>query len=100
MSQGVHALNSSVSCREKAAAKIPRTASKTTRINSTRASPLEAPSYGRFLERSSPLLLLLGSSAAGACLKRQGFRLPICFVATLLPQAERELGRVCRRPVP
>jgi hypothetical protein len=86
------------SCLEAAVARIPRAKMKTP-INSKRASPGRASSHGRPLGRFSPLPELFGRNVGGACLERQGLRLPIDFPATPLLQAERELDRACRKPV-
>src|ERR1700682_5309575 len=102
MSLGVQALNSSASCLETAVAKIPKRAKKKTPItpiNSTRPSPRRASSHGRPLEHFSLLFGLFGKSVGAASLEREGLRLPIDFAATPLLQAERGLGRACRKPV-
>src|ERR1700730_5983468 len=102
MSLGVQALNSSASCLETAGAKIPKRANKKTLItpiNSTRPSPRRASSHGRPLERFSLLFGLFGKSVCAASLERWGLGLPIDLSATPLLEAERGLGRACRKPV-
>ncbi len=99
MSCGVQALNSSASCLDIAAARTPKTASKTSRINSTRSLPTGVSSHGRFLEGSSPLLRLFGKNVGAACLEQQGLRLPIGFAAIPLVPAERESDKACQKPI-